>query len=56
VTGILRITTAGTFTPQYSLSAALAGATTATVPTAQNYLMIRSVATSGSAASTGAWA
>ncbi len=56
ITGILRITTAGTFIPKYSLSANLAGATTATAPSALNYLMIQSVGTSGTAAATGGWA
>ena len=56
ITGILRITTAGTFIPKYSLSANLASATTATAPSASNYLMIQQIATSGSAAATGGWA
>jgi len=56
ITGILRITTAGTFIPKYSLSAALASATTATAPSALNYLMIQSAGTSGTAAATGGWA
>jgi hypothetical protein len=55
MTGILRVTTAGTFIPQFSLSAALTGATTGTAPAAQNYMTIASIATSGSAAATGAW-
>ena len=56
ITGILRITTAGTFIPKYSLSANLASASTATAPSALNYLMIQSVGTSGTAAATGGWA
>jgi len=56
ITGILRITTAGTFIPKYSLSAALASATTATAPGSMNYLMIQSAGTSGTAAATGGWA
>jgi len=56
ITGILRITTAGTFIPKYSLSTALTGATTATAPSSMNYLMIQSVGTSGTAAATGGWA
>ena len=56
ITGILRITTAGTFIPKYSLSANLAGATTATAPSALNYLMIQSAGTSSTAAATGGWA
>ena len=56
LSGVLRITTAGTFIPKYSLSAALTGATTATAPSALNYLMIQQIATSGSAAATGGWA
>ena len=56
ITGILRITTAGTFVPKYSLSANLASASTATAPSALNYLMIQSVGTSGTAAATGGWA
>ena len=55
ITGILRITTAGTFIPKYSLSANLASASTATAPSALNYLMIQSVGTSGTAAATGGW-
>ena len=56
LTGILRITTAGTIIPKYSLSANLTGATTATSPSSMNYLMIQQIATSGSAAATGGWA
>ena len=56
ITGILRITTAGTFIPKYSLSANLASASTATAPSSMNYLMIQSVGTSGTAAATGGWA
>ena len=55
ITGILRISTAGTFIPQYSLSAGLVSASTATAPSSLNYMTIASIATSASAASTGAW-
>lgn len=54
VTGILRITTSGTFIPGYSLSALLNVAGVA-LP-ASNSLTLQAIATSGSAASTGAWA
>lgn len=56
LTGILRITTAGTFIPKYSLSAALTGATTATTPSALNYMIIQNLATNGTVAATGGWA
>lgn len=56
ISGILRITTAGTITPKYSLTNALTGATTATSTSAVNSLVIQSIATSGSAAATGGWA
>lgn len=56
LSGILRITTAGTFIPKYSLSAALTGATTATSPSSSTFMKIDILSSSGSAASTGAWA
>jgi hypothetical protein len=56
LTGMLRITTSGTFIPKYSLSANLTGATTATSPSALSYLMIQQMATSSSAAASGGWA
>ncbi len=54
ITGILRVTAQGTIIPGYSLSALLniAGAA---LP-ASNSLVIQSITTSGSAASTGSWA
>ena len=55
-TGILRITTAGTFQPRYSLSSNLTGATGANTISAANYMILQSISTSGSTASTGAWA
>ena len=55
VSGILRITTAGTFIPQYSLSAIIT-AGSATAPSASNYMIIQSLDTTGSAASIGGWA
>lgn len=54
VQGILRITTSGTFIPNYSLSANINAA--GTVGSAANSLVIESIATSGSTASTGSWA
>jgi len=56
LSGILRITTAGTLIPKYSLSAALTGATTGTAPTSSSFMTIQAFSTSGSAASTGGWA
>jgi hypothetical protein len=56
ITGILRITTAGTFIPSYSLSANLLSAGTSTVPAALNYMLIQSLDTTGSAAAIGGWA
>jgi hypothetical protein len=55
-TGILRITTAGTFQPRYSLSANLGGASGSNAISAGNYLILQSLATSGSSVATGAWA
>lgn len=51
-TGILKITTAGTITPSYSVSA-LSGTFTLV---ADNYLIITPLSSSGTAVSTGAWA
>ncbi len=56
VEGVMRVTTAGTFIPQYSLSAALTGATTATAPSALNFMTIQQMATSSSVAATGGFA
>lgn len=56
VTGILRITTAGTFIPQYSLSANLVGASGANASSAANQMILQSLTTSDSAAATGGWA
>lgn len=56
VTGILRITSAGTITPQYNLSANLTSAGTNTTVAALTSMVIQSIATSGSATSTGGWA
>jgi hypothetical protein len=56
VSGILRITTAGTFIPQYSLSASLVSAGSATTPSTSNYMIIQSLDSTGSAAAIGGWA
>lgn len=56
MSGILRITTAGTIIPKYSLSAALTGATTATSPSSATFMKIDAMNSSGSAASNGGWA
>jgi hypothetical protein len=55
-TGILRITTAGTFQPRYSLSTNLVSASGSNAISAGNYLILQSLATSGSSVATGAWA
>jgi hypothetical protein len=55
-TGILRITTAGTFQPRYRLSSNLSGATGSNTIGAGNYMILQSLATSGSSVATGAWA
>lgn len=55
VTGILRITSAGTIIPQYNLSANLASAGTNTTVAALTNMVIQSIATSGSVAFTGGW-
>jgi hypothetical protein len=55
VSGILRVTTAGSFSPQYSLSANLTSAGTAASPSTMNHMVIRSLATSGSVANVGLW-
>ena len=52
--GILRITTAGTVIPSYVFSGTLTDGTTTLL--ADNYLKIQPLATSSTAASTGAWA
>jgi trimeric autotransporter adhesin len=54
--GILRITTAGTFQPKYNLSANLTSATGNNTPSAANYMMLQSLSSLGTSASTGAWA
>lgn len=56
LTGIMRITTAGTFIPQYNYSASLVSATGANSVAALNHMVIKQIATNGTAASTGAWA
>lgn len=53
--GILRITTAGTFQPRYSLSANLSGATGSNSISAANYMILQSLSTSGVSTSTGSW-
>lgn len=55
-TGILRITTAGVFSPRYRLSANLVSATGANSINAANYMIIQNLATSGSSVATGGWA
>lgn len=55
VSGILRVTTAGIFTPAYSLSANLTSAGTASSPSVMNHMVIQSLATSGSVPNVGLW-
>lgn len=52
--GILKITTAGTIIPSYLFSASLASGVTTL--SAENYLMIQPLSSSGTATQTGAWA
>ena len=50
MSGILKITTGGTFSPKYSLSANLAGATSATTVSAPNYMTLQILDTQSSVA------
>lgn len=52
--GILKITTAGTIIPSYVFSGALTDGTTSL--SAENYLLIQPLSSSGTAVQTGAWA
>ena len=54
--GILRITTAGTIIPSYLFPGALSSDGGTTTLFADNYLLLQPLATSSTAASTGAWA
>jgi hypothetical protein len=56
VTGIIKITTAGTIIPAYGLTVALAGATTTTTCSASNYMRIVPISTSGTTTAQGGWA
>jgi hypothetical protein len=55
VKGILKITSAGIFTPQYSLSSNLTSAGSASSPSLTNHMIIQSMATSGSVSNVGLW-
>jgi hypothetical protein len=53
--GIMRVTTAGTFSPRYSLSAIITGGTT-TNPSVHNRLILQELNSVGGAAALGNWA
>jgi hypothetical protein len=56
VTGIMKITTAGTIIPTYRLTNNLTGGTTSTTCSAANYMTLLPISTTGTTTSQGGWA
>ncbi len=56
ISGIIKITTAGTFIPAYGLTVNLAGATTTTTCSGSNYMRLIPISTSGTTTAQGGWA
>jgi len=56
ISGIIKITTAGTFIPAYGLTAVLTSATTTTTCSATNYMRLIPISTSGTTTVQGGWA
>jgi hypothetical protein len=55
ISGIIKITTAGTFIPAYGLTAVLNNATTPTTCSATNYMRLLPISTSGTTTVQGGW-